>query len=77
MTSNNIRAERARIALAYYVAAKGEVLENSSSEIAELIADLLHLTVRLDEGEQPVESTLRLAQMHFEAEHGNPEEESV
>jgi len=74
-TENDARAERARTALKQYVCAKGEVFENSSSEIADLIADLLHLTVRIDQGgDDPVECTLRLARLHFEAEHGNPEE---
>jgi hypothetical protein len=75
-TRNDMRAERAQGALQSYVEAKGEVFENSSSEIADLLADLLHLTVRIDQGDDPVESTLRLAQMHFDAEHSNPEEES-
>jgi hypothetical protein len=73
--SNETRAQRAEAALLQYVEAKGEVFENSSSEIADLIADLLHLAARLDEGDDPIESTIRLARMHFEAEHGNPEEE--
>lgn len=75
MTTNTTRAERAQNALRSYVEAKGEVFENSSSEIADLMADLLHLAARTDQGEEAVESTLRLARMHFEAEHGNPEEE--
>jgi hypothetical protein len=66
--TNEDRAERARAALEHYVAARDEVFENSGSEIADLIADLLHLAVRIDEGEEPVESTLRLARMHYEAE---------
>ncbi|MGH9808302.1 MAG: hypothetical protein ACRD9W_13765 [Terriglobia bacterium] len=67
--TNEQRAERARVALEHYVTAtREEVFENSSSEIADLIADLLHLTVRLDEGDDPVESTLRLARLHYEAE---------
>jgi len=74
---NEARAERARTALEQYVSAKGEVFENSSSEIAELITDLLHLSVRIDQGDDPVESTLRLARMHFEAEHGNEIEEAA
>ena len=78
-TSNDTRAERAQAALQSYVEAKGEVFENSSSEIADLIADLLHLAARLSEGEanpeDTVERCLRLARMHFDAEHGNPEEE--
>jgi hypothetical protein len=73
--TNETRAERAEAALMQYVEAKGEVFENSSSEIADLIADLLHLTAKLDEGDDPIESTLRLARLHFDAEHGNPEEE--
>jgi hypothetical protein len=80
-TSNDIRAERAQAALQSYVEAKGEVFENSSSEIADLIADLLHLAARLLEGkntaEETVERCLRLAQMHFDAEHNNPEEEAA
>src|SRR4051812_35207468 len=76
MTSSNAtRAERAQNALRAYVEAKGEVCENSSSEIADLMADLLHLAVRTDQGEEPVESTLRLARKHFDAEHDNPEED--
>ena len=59
------------------VAAKGEVFENNSSEIADLITDLLHLSVRIDQGDDPVESTLRLARMHFDAEHGNEIEEAT
>jgi hypothetical protein len=73
--TNQERADRAETALQQYIEAKGEVFEKSSSEIADLIADLLHLTARLDEGDDPAESTLRLAKMHFDAEHGNPEEE--
>jgi hypothetical protein len=75
-TKNDIRAERARAALQSYVEAKGEVFENSSTDIADLVADLLHLTVRIDQGDDPVESTLRLARMHFDAEQHNPEEEA-
>jgi hypothetical protein len=76
MTDNERRADRALTALEHYVAAKGEVFENSSSEIVDLITDLMHLTARIDEGDDPVESTLRLARMHFEAEQGEPETES-
>jgi hypothetical protein len=72
---NETRADRALAALEQYVTAKGEVFEESSSEIVDLITDLLHLTVRLDQGDDPVESALRLAQMHFEAEQGEPEDQ--
>jgi hypothetical protein len=67
-TSNAARAERAENALRVYVEANGEVFENSSSEIADIIADLLHLAARTDEGDDPIDSTLRLARMHYEAE---------
>ena len=77
MTSNDTRAERAKSALQSYVEAKGEVFESSDSEIAELIADLLHLAVRTEEGEEAVERCLRLARIHFDAEHDNPEEEAA
>ncbi|HTU91465.1 MAG TPA: hypothetical protein VMF69_15390 [Gemmataceae bacterium] len=76
-TRNDIRAERAQAALQSYVEAKGEIFENSSSEVAELMADLLHLTVRIDQGDDPVESTLRLARLHFDAEHNNSEEDAT
>jgi hypothetical protein len=72
--SNLTRAQRAQAALQSYVEAKGEVFENSSSEIAELIADLLHLAIWNDEGEAPAESALHLARLHFEAVQADPEE---
>jgi len=74
MSGNETGAGRARAALEQYVRVRGEAFENSSSEIADLIADLLHLAVRIDQGGDPVESTLRLARLHFDAEHHNPEE---
>jgi hypothetical protein len=78
MTANNAdRAERAQAVLMIYVEAKGEIFENSSSEIADLIADLLHLTVRIEDPDNGPTTVLRLARMHFDAEHGNPEEEAV
>jgi hypothetical protein len=81
-TSNATRASRAENALQAYVEDKGEVFENSRSEIADLIADLLHL---IDRDHNPtdapapwvddlVRSTLDLAQMHFDAERADPEE---
>ena len=81
--SNKTRAERAENALRAYVEAKGEVFENGRSEIADLIADLLHLLARDHTPQEIVmpwqvdviQSTLALAQLHFDAEHGNPEEE--
>jgi hypothetical protein len=77
-TTNDIRAGRALAALQSYVEAKGELFESSSSsEIADLIADLLHLAVRTEEGDEAVERCLRLARMHFDAEHNNPEEEAA
>jgi hypothetical protein len=77
MTTNEIRARRAETVLRTYAEAKGEAYEASSSEISDLIADLLHLSVCLDEGDDSVESTLFLARMHFDAEHENPEEEAA
>ena len=73
--TNTLRAQRAETVLRRYVEAKGDSFERSSSEIADLIADLLHLTVRLDQGDDPVTDTQRLARLHFDAEHGNPDEE--
>lgn len=66
--TNEQRAERARVALEQYVTSRAEVFENNSSEIADLIADLLHLAASTDQGDDPIESTLRLARMHCAAE---------
>jgi hypothetical protein len=69
---NATRAERAMNALEGYVEANGETFENTSSEIADLIADLLHLAATLDGGETDEESNviyvLELARNHYEAE---------
>jgi hypothetical protein len=73
--TNQDRADRAERVLREYCAVKGMDYENSSSTAADLIADLLHLVVRTDEGEEAVESTLRLARRHFEAEQDDPEEQ--
>lgn len=75
--TNKTRARRAAVALQNYVEARGEAYEASSTEISDLIADLLHLSASLDQGEDAAESTLRLARMHFDAEHRNPEEEAA
>ena len=74
MNRNDACADRARAALEKYIIARNEVFENNSSEIADLIADLLHLAARLNDRHDPVNGTLCLARMHFDAEHGNPEE---
>lgn len=73
--NNDTRAERARDALRAYVEAKGEVFENSGSEVAELVADLLHLAARDDGGEEGAERAVRVARMHFDAEYGRAEDE--
>jgi hypothetical protein len=73
--SNLTRAARAQAALRSYIEAKGEVFENSNSEIADLIADLLHLAVWIGEIiEELSERVLGLARLHFEAEQDDPEE---
>jgi hypothetical protein len=68
MSENETRAHRAYQALRQYIEAKDEVFEESSSEISDLIADLLHLAARWDQGDDPIESSIRLARMHFDAE---------
>jgi hypothetical protein len=73
--SNLTRAGRAQAVLQSYVEAEGEVFENSGSEIADLIADLLHLAVWQGEfAEEPEERIIGLARLHFEAEQADPEE---
>jgi len=68
VTDNETRADLANGALRQYVEASGEAFEQNSSEISDLIADLLHLAARWDQGDDPIDSTLRLARMHFDAE---------
>jgi len=75
MTDNETRADRANEALRQYVEATGEAFEQNSSEIADLIADLLHLAARWDQGDDPIDSTLRLARMHFDAEQNEEGEQ--
>ena len=70
--SNYTRAERAQASLQRHVEAKGDAFANSDSEIADLIADLYHLAAR---DSWDIERIKRLADMHFDAEHGNPEVE--
>ncbi|MFI5109732.1 MAG: hypothetical protein ACHP78_12900 [Terriglobales bacterium] len=72
--TNAERAARAQTALQHYIEAKGEAFENSSTEIVDLIADLLHLAATTDQGDDPIDTTLRLARLHFDAEHDDPEE---
>lgn len=77
MTDNERRAARAYAALRDYVVAKGEMFEESSSEIVDLITDLLHLAAKWDLGDDPIDSALRLAKLHFEAEAGELETTSA
>jgi hypothetical protein len=79
MTSNHNRAARAAEILEAYATAKGEAFEASTDEITDLMADLLHLAAQYageDGGdvETYVGRVLRLAALHFDAEHGNIEE---
>ena len=73
--TNSDRRSRARVALQFYVQLRGETYEASTSEIADLIADLLHLTAEIDERGDGVQQTLNLARLHFDAENENPEHE--
>jgi len=68
VNDNEACAKRAAEAVYQYVKAKGVVYEESSSEVVDLITDLLHLAVKLDQGDDPLDSTLSLARMHFDAE---------
>lgn len=66
--TNTERANRGRITVERYKEGMGEAFEGDSSEIVDLITDLLHYLHEVDLGDDPVESTLRLAQSHYEAE---------
>lgn len=75
MTDNVTRVVRADTALHGYIEARGEVYEGSISEIGDLIADLLHLAATISHPEEGPRAAIRLGQMHFDAEHENPEEQ--
>jgi len=75
--NNTARIERAKRTLKFYTKDKGEHYnenEIDSSDPVDLITDMLHLVAALDQGDNPIDSTLRLAKMHFDAEFNNPEE---
>ena len=77
-TNNKKRTERAQLALQQYVEAKGETFEQTSDEVCDLIADLLHLTRRMHlKGEhwRNTDQMLAMAQLHFDAEISDAEEE--
>ena len=85
-TSNGTRAERAEQALHAYLEAKCYTfeLDDTEAHITDLIADLLHMAARDleedsdDESEDKdavIDRILRVARLHFDAEHENPEEE--
>lgn len=46
--STDTRADRAEMALRTYIESKGEVFEENTDEVGDLIADLLHLAERYD-----------------------------
>lgn len=71
MTTNIDRTLRAACALNFYVKTKGEVFENSVEEIADLMADLLHLA----ESKGETDRVRNLAELHFKAEQADPEEQ--
>lgn len=66
VVSNAARAWRARKALRTYVEAKNEQLDNSTLQITELIADLLHLLASIDPEQSTVNHTLRRARLLFD-----------
>jgi hypothetical protein len=87
-TSNETRAQRAEQALYSYLEAKCYAFEQDDTEahITDLIADLLHMAARNLADDSKDESLdvdavadrmLRVARLHFDAEHGNPEEEGA
>lgn len=77
--NNKERAQRAEDAVCAYTEAKGEKFEGNTDEVHDLIADLMHLLARYadEDGNDAVDyidKAQRLARLHFDAEHNNPEE---
>ncbi len=71
--SNIERAERGKKALRAYLEAKHESFDNTSRQVPELIADLLHLTMAIDRNPEAVEMNLRKAREFFTRESGKIE----
>lgn len=74
VVSNDDRAARAQEALAFYAAKKGQTLHWSSAQIADLVADLLHLAAFRGAGPKEIDGIVRLARLHHQAEHDDPDE---
>lgn len=81
MSPNERRRQRAAEALKCYIYGRGEVFENSLSEMSDLIADLCHLAMVSDEKQSIWDAThsdsiIRMGQLHFFEEFENPEEDA-
>jgi hypothetical protein len=72
--TNDERAARAQAALRQYIEAKAEPFEDNTSEIIDLITDLLHYAEHIALDDDAADSALFLAKMHFEAELAEAEE---
>lgn len=75
--TNDERAARAQAALRQYIEAKSEPFEDNTSEIIDLITDLLHYAEQIAQDDDAADSALFLAKMHFEAEIAEAEEFEV
>lgn len=67
--SNETRRNVARLALAYYLKTKGETPDEGTSNIVDLVTDLLHLAASLQPSDREPEQILETAAMHYRAEH--------
>ena len=67
MPTNDERAERARQVLEAYAVQFGDP-HDSSGTLIDVLTDLMHLAAREPELGLDFESSLRMAQFHFEAE---------
>lgn len=75
---NPDRASDAKAALQWYKDISSKNEEDNITTITDLMADLMHLLVSDLQPEETAEDAVNyvtgLARMHFDAEHGNPEE---
>lgn len=75
--NNATRRDRANRLRAHYAEIKMEVNDEDETELSDMLADMFHLAVSesKDDTEEVCDRIVRVARMHFDAEHNNPEEE--
>lgn len=66
--TNDTRRNLARLTLAYYLKTRGEAPDEGTSDILDLVTDLLHLAASMMPSDREPEQILETAAMHYRAE---------